>query len=308
MVWYQELDENVKKYLPDLKMAADEPMSRHTSFRIGGPARRMAFPQNGEQLVLLLHFAGECGAKVLTLGNGTNLLVSDKGLDRLVIDTSAEMNGMELAPNGRIHADAGVSLARLADFARKNALTGLEFAHGIPGTLGGAVCMNAGAYGGEMRQVVETVTLLKPEEGVCRLSGEEMQFGYRHSVLTESPGWVVLSADIRLSAGNAEEIQARMAELMKRRKTSQPLEFPSAGSTFKRPEGHYAGTLIDECGLKGLTVGGAQVSEKHAGFVINRGGATFRDVTELIRKVQNCVYEKKGVRLEPEVKIVESDD
>lgn len=308
MIWAQELDENVKKYLPDLKMVSDEPMSRHTSFRIGGPARRMAFPRNGEQLVLLAHFAEESGTRVLMMGNGTNLLVSDRELNRLVIDTSAEMNGMELAPDGRIHADAGVSLARLADFARKNALTGLEFAHGIPGTLGGAVCMNAGAYGGEMKQVVEAVTLLKPEEGVCRLSGEEMRFGYRRSVLTETPEWVVLSADIRLKTGDAGEIQARMAELMKRRKASQPLEFPSAGSIFKRPEGYYAGTLIDACGLKGLTVGGAQVSEKHAGFVINRGGATFRDVTELIRKIQTCVYEKRGVRLEPEVKIVEADD
>lgn len=304
MIWYQKLDEQVEKYLPDLKISAEEPMSRHTSFRIGGPARRMAFPQNGEQTVLLLHFAEECGAKVLLLGNGTNLLAADEGVDRLVIDTSG-MNGLTLAGEDTIRADAGVSLARLADFARKNGLTGLEFAHGIPGTLGGAVCMNAGAYGGEMKQVISSVTVLKPREGVCRLSGEEMQFGYRHSALTESPDWVVLSAEVRLAQGDPAEIQARMADLMSRRKASQPLEFPSAGSTFKRPEGYYAGTLIDQCGLKGLTVGGAQVSEKHAGFVINRGGATFRDVTELIRRVQDCVYEKKGVRLEPEVKIID---
>lgn len=305
MSWYQKLDEKTEKYLPDLKMTEDEPMSRHTSFRIGGPARRMAFPDNGEQLVLLMHFAKECGAKTLLLGNGTNLLVSDAGLDRLVVDTSAGLNEIKGSGDGKIHAQAGVSLARLADFARKNALTGLEFAHGIPGTLGGAVCMNAGAYGGEMKQVIDEVTLLKPEKGICHLSGEELQFGYRHSVLTEHPEWVVLAADIQLKKGDAEEIQAKMAELMGRRKTSQPLDFPSAGSTFKRPEGYYAGTLIDQCGLKGLTVGGAQVSEKHAGFVINRGGATFADVTALIRKVQDCVYEQKGVRLEPEVKIVE---
>lgn len=294
MVWYQKLDEKTEKYLPDLEIRHDEPMSRHTSFKIGGPAKRMAFPKNGEQLVLLTHFAGECGVETLLLGNGTNLLIPDEGLDRLVIDMSAGMHKMRCAGGEQIYAEAGVSLARLADFARKNALTGLEFAQGIPGTLGGAVCMNAGAYGGEMRQVVRLVTILDPESGVFHLSGEEMQFGYRHSILTEHPDWVILSSELHLEKGDEEEIQARMADLMKRRKASQPLEFPSAGSTFKRPEGYYAGTLIDQCGLKGLTVGGAQVSEKHAGFVINRGSATFQDVIELIQRIQDCVLSAKG--------------
>jgi len=304
MDWYTELDKRIADYLPDLKVTADEPMSRHTSFRIGGPARRMAFPQNGEQLVLLMGFAEECGAETLVIGNGTNLLAADEGLDRLVVDVSAAMHGVQGGENGTVTAEAGVSLVRLADFACKQGLTGLEFAHGIPGTLGGAVCMNAGAYGGEMKQVIQTVTVLFPDEGVKTLTGEEMAFGYRRSLLTDRPEGVVLRAAVRLAPGDPAAIREKMQELMARRKASQPLEWPSAGSTFKRPAGHFAGTLIDQCGLKGLTVGGAQVSEKHAGFIINKGGATCADVTALIAQVQARVYDKTGVRLEPEVKIV----
>ena len=306
MDWYTQLDKQIADYLPDLRVECDEPMSRHTSFRIGGPARRMAFPERGEQLVLLMGFAEDCGARPLVIGNGTNLLAPDRGLDRLVVNTSA-MSRVELGPEPyTIQAEAGVSLARLADFACKQGLTGLEFAHGIPGTLGGAVCMNAGAYDGAMKQVVRSVTLLFPEEGVRTLSCEEMDFGYRHSLLSDRPDGVVLSAVLRLAEGNEEETREKMRSLMVRRKASQPLEYPSAGSTFKRPTGYFAGTLIDQCGLKGLTVGGAQVSEKHAGFVINLGGATCADVTELIRKVQDRVWTEKGVRLEPEVKIIEA--
>ena len=306
MDWYTQLDKQIADYLPDLRVECDEPMSRHTSFRIGGPARRMAFPERGEQLVLLMGFAEDCGARPLVIGNGTNLLAPDRGLDRLVVNTSA-MSWVELGPEPyTIQAEAGVSLARLADFACKQGLTGLEFAHGIPGTLGGAVCMNAGAYDGEMKQVVRSVTLLFPEEGVRTLSCAEMDFGYRHSLLSDRPDGVVLSAVLRLAEGNEEETREKMRSLMVRRKASQPLEYPSAGSTFKRPTGYFAGTLIDQCGLKGLTVGGAQVSEKHAGFVINLGGATCADVTELIRKVQDRVWTEKGVRLEPEVKIIEA--
>ena len=306
MDWYTQLDKQIADYLPDLRVACDEPMSRHTSFRIGGPARRMAFPERGEQLVLLMGFAEDCGARPLVIGNGTNLLAPDRGLDRLVVNTSA-MSRVELGPEPyTIQAEAGVSLARLADFACKQGLTGLEFAHGIPGTLGGAVCMNAGAYDGEMKQVVRSVTLLFPEEGVRTLSCEEMDFGYRHSLLSDRPDGVVLSAVLRLAEGNEEETREKMRSLMARRKASQPLEYPSAGSTFKRPTGYFAGTLIESSGLKGLTVGGAQVSEKHAGFVINLGGATCADVTELIRQVQDRVLTEKGVRLEPEVKIIEA--
>jgi len=206
---------------------------------------------------------------------------------------------------GTIVAEAGVSLAKLAAFACRQGLTGLEFAHGIPGTLGGAVCMNAGAYDGEMKQVIQGVSVYFPGEGVRFLTCGEMEFGYRHSLLSDRPEAVVLSAVMQLAPGEEEAIRDKMQELMGRRKASQPLEYPSAGSTFKRPVGFFAGTLIDQCGLKGLTVGGAQVSEKHAGFVINIGGATCADVTELIRQVQARVLAEKGVRLEPEVRIIE---
>ena len=304
MSWKAKLDKLAADYLPDMKLVCDEPMSRHTSFRVGGPAARMAFPVNAEQVVLLQGLAEDCGIRPLVIGNGTNLLVSDAGIDNLVIDTS-EMNTIHMEEDGvTVTAYAGVSLARLADFACKQGLTGLEFAHGIPGTLGGAVCMNAGAYGGEMKQVIDSVALLDPEEGIRVLSCEEMDFGYRHSLLDEHPEYIVLSASVKLTPGDPETIRETMRELMGKRKASQPLEWPSAGSTFKRPEGYFAAALIDQCGLKGLTVGGAQVSEKHAGFVINQGGATCADVLELIRQVQERVLAEKGVRLEPEVRII----
>ena len=306
MAWETQLDKWVAEYLPDLKVAHDEPMSRHTSFRVGGPAKRMAFPTSGEQVVLLLDYARVCGARPLVIGNGTNLLAPDAGLDRLVIDTSAGLNRLEEGdePN-TLTAEAGVSLARLADFACKQGLTGLEFAHGIPGTVGGAVCMNAGAYDGEMKQVIESVTVLFPEEGVRTLSCGEMDFSYRHSLLSDHPDAVVLRASFRLAPGDREAIHDKMRELMARRKASQPLEYPSAGSTFKRPTGYFAGTLIESSGLKGLTVGGAQVSEKHAGFIINTGTATAADVLAVIRQVQDRVFAEKGVRLEPEVRIID---
>ena len=304
MDWYTKLDEQAAAYLPDLTYLKEEPMSRHTSFRIGGPARRLALPERGEQLVLLMSFAQEAGTTPLIVGNGTNLLVSDRGLDRLVIDTTG-LRQTERSEGNVLTAEAGVPLARLADFACREGLAGLEFAHGIPGTLGGAVCMNAGAYGGEMKQVITSVTALFPEEGIRTLTAEELDFGYRHSLFSDHPDAVVLRAAVALTPGDPEEIRGRMQDFMARRKASQPLEFPSAGSTFKRPVGHFAGTLIDQCGLKGLTVGGAQVSEKHAGFVINRGGATCADVKELIRQIQERVFAQAGVRLEPEVRIID---
>ena len=304
MSWETALDRQIHDYLPDLKWAADEPMAKHTSFRIGGPAKRMAFPKTREQLVVLMGFLQDAGVKPLLIGNGTNLLVADKGLDTVVIDTSAELSHIELTDEGEIAADAGVSLAKLALFAWKNGLTGLEFAHGIPGSVGGAVCMNAGAYGGEMRQVVHSAVVLFPEEGIRTLTGEELAFSYRHSLLTDRPDAVVLRAVFTLKPGEPAAIREKMDDLMARRKASQPLEYPSAGSTFKRPEGYYAAALIDQCGLKGLTVGGAQVSEKHAGFVINRGGATCADVLALMAQVQQRVWEEKGVRLEPEVRVI----
>lgn len=302
MDWTIEFDKAIEQYLPDLEVLQDEPMSRHTTFRIGGPAKRMAFPSSREQLVLLMSFAKNYGANPLVIGNGSNLLVPDEGLDRLVIDTSANLNRVERGSGNTVLADAGATLARTADLACKSGLTGLEFAHGIPGSLGGAVCMNAGAYGGEMRQVVTEVTALYPD-GIRRLTGPEAAFTYRHSRFL-ADGAVVLGAVVRLTPDDPAAIRARMDDLMARRKASQPLEWPSAGSTFKRPEGYFAGTLIDQTGLKGLTVGGAQVSEKHAGFVINTGNATCADVQELIRRVQEAVYRAHGVRLEPEVRFV----
>ena len=305
MAWFETLDRKIADYLPDLKYVEDEPMAKHISFRVGGAAKRMAFPENAEQLVLLMNFALSCGARALVIGNGTNLLVPDEGLDRLVIDVSDGMT--RIAAGGQaneITAQCGASLARIAEYARKKGLSGLEFAHGIPGTLGGAVCMNAGAYGGEIKDVVASVTLLDPQAGIRTLKGEEMQFSYRRSLLSEHPEYVVLSATFRLERGDSETIGARMRELMAKRKASQPLEFPSAGSTFKRPVGYYAGPLIEGCGLKGRRVGGAEVSTKHAGFIVNTGGATCADVLALIEKVKKTVYDARGVMLEPEVKIV----
>lgn len=307
MKWFENLDAMLAERLPELQVVCDEPMSRHTSFAVGGPARRMAYPNGIEQMVCLMEIAAACGVQPLVIGKGSNLLTADEGLDRLVIDTSRAMMKIEEVGTGVLRAEAGASLAQLAVFAQQRGLTGLEFAHGIPGTVGGAMCMNAGAYDGEMKQVVRSVTVLQPGAGVRMLTNTEMAFGYRRSILTDHPDWVVLSVEVALQSGEPERIWARMTELMDRRRTSQPLEFHSAGSTFKRPVGHYAGALIDQCGLKGFTVGGAQVSEKHAGFVINRGGATCADILAVIRQVQARVKEETGVDLEPEVKIVGCD-
>ena len=304
MTWYERLDKAMEEYLPDLSAERDVPMSRYTSFRIGGPARRVACPKNREQLVILMGLAQACGAHPFIIGNGTNLLVADEGLDRLIIRTAGEMNAVKTAGENMIEADAGISLARLALFAQGEGLTGLEFAHGIPGSLGGAIFMNAGAYGGEMKQVVAEVTVLT-EDGIRRIPAEDCNFGYRHSIFSDGKA-VILGAKLRLQKGDPAQVGAKMTELMKKRKASQPLEYPSAGSTFKRPEGYFAGTLIQQTGLKGLTVGGAQVSEKHAGFIINRGGATCQDVLSLIRQVQDKVMQAQGVFLEPEVRIIES--
>ena len=304
MTWYEKLDKVIGDYLPDLPMERDVPMDRFTSFRIGGPARRLACPKNREQLVILMGLARECGARPFIMGNGTNLLIPDRGLDRLVIRTAGEMSDVRLTGETVIEADAGISLSRLALFAQSQALTGLEFAHGIPGSLGGAVFMNAGAYGGEMKQVVQEVIALT-EDGIRHIPRAECAFGYRKSAFSDGKT-VILGAKLHLKKGDPAQIRDKMVELMAKRKASQPLEYPSAGSTFKRPEGYYAGTLIQETGLKGLTVGGAQVSEKHAGFVINTGGATCADVMALIAQVQDRVMQRSGVHLEPEVRIIEN--
>lgn len=302
MAWYTALDKMIGDYLPDLEWVCDEPMAKHTSFRIGGPARRMAFPKTREQLVVLAGLLQEAGIEPLLLGNGTNLLVADEGLDTVVINTSAQLSRVEQTGECELTADAGVSLCQLALFAWKQGLAGLAFAHGIPGTLGGGVVMNAGAYGGELKDVIADVTALY-SDGVRTLTADEMGFSYRHSAFSSGEG-IVLGAKLKLELGDPNAIKAKMDELMARRKASQPLEFPSAGSTFKRPPGHYAGPLIESCGLKGARIGGAEVSCKHAGFVVNAGGATCADVLALMEKVQKTVFDTYGVLLEPEVKIV----
>lgn len=304
MQWYEQLDEKIRDYLPDMTVERDVPMSRHTSFRIGGPARRMAFPESREQLVILLGLAEECGIRPFLLGRGTNLLVSDRGLDTLVIKTAERMTSIRRLDDVTLEADAGVLLSRLAVYAQQAGLAGLEFAHGIPGSLGGAVCMNAGAYGGEMRQVVTEVTALYPD-GIRRFTGDQAEFAYRHSRFLED-GAVVLGAVVRLTPDDPAAIRQRMDDLMARRRASQPLEWPSAGSTFKRPVGAFAAALIDQCGLRGYRHGGAAVSDKHCGFVVNLGGATCADVLALCDEVRAIVKEKTGYDLEKEIRVVEA--
>lgn len=294
----------LREQLPELELLEYEPMRAHCSFRIGGPARALVRPASAEETAAVCRIVRDGGAQPLLIGNGTNLLITDGDVDRIVVQMGERMADVARTDATHLRAGAGIPLARLAQAALGYGLAGLEFAHGIPGTVGGGVCMNAGAYGGEMKQVLRSAAVLFPEEGIRTLSCEELNLSYRHSLLTEHPEAVVLYAEFELTPGDPEAIRAAMRELMAKRKASQPLEWPSAGSTFKRPEGHFAGTLIDQCGLKGLTVGGAQVSEKHAGFLINRGGATFADMAELIRQVQQRVLEETGVTLEPEVKIV----
>lgn len=287
---------------PDAAFAENEPLSAHTSFRIGGPAALMAFPKNEDELAVLLRAASQCGVKPRILGAGTNVLAPDEGLDGLVICTKDCLLGLRALEGGRIEAMAGETLAHAAVFARGQSLTGLEFAHGIPGTVGGGVYMNAGAYGGEIAQVAEETTVLMTDGTRRVLRGAEQAFAYRTSAF-ERMECIIVKTVFALRPGDADEIGARMRELMGKRRASQPLELPSAGSTFKRPAGAYAGALIEASGLKGRGVGGAEVSRKHAGFVVNRGGATARDVLETIKLVQETVYADSGFRLEPEVRI-----
>lgn len=281
-----------------------EPMSLHTSFRIGGPADYYAEPQSVEELQALLQAAKAINLPVTIIGNGTNLLVKDGGIRGLVIRVALKQQRQE---ENRLILGSGTSLILAAKKAAELGLTGLEFASGIPGCLGGAVYMNAGAYGGEISQVVEQVTVLDQETGaVEQLSNEQLDFRYRHCSL-QNTGKLVVEVVLQLQPGDKAEIQAKMDRLNAARVEKQPLNYPSAGSTFKRPEGYFAAALIDQNGLKGLTVGGAQVSTKHAGFVVNIGGATAKDVLELIAKVQEIICENNQVKLEPEVLILGED-
>ncbi|SEG29439.1 UDP-N-acetylmuramate dehydrogenase [Butyrivibrio sp. Su6] len=277
----------------------NEPMSRHTTFRTGGPASLFIRPENKDQLVEVMALIKKLGTEFFVLGNGSNLLISDEGFDGVVISLS-KMNDIHLEGDNDIYAEAGAMNSQIAAFARDNGLKNFEFAAGIPGTIGGAMIMNAGAYGGEMKLVTRSVTVLSPEGEIMVLDNSSMEFGYRSSAI-KGRGYIVISVLLSLEKGDKETITQNMQELAAKRREKQPLEFPSAGSTFKRPEGYFAGKLIEDAGLRGFSVGDAAVSEKHCGFVINKGNATSAEVYELICEVEKRVYENSGVTLEPEV-------
>ena len=296
------LQRKVSEILPDIETRFNESMAKHTSFRIGGGAEVMMFPKNRDELCRVLKASALLDCKPAILGAGTNVLAPDEGLRGIVICLKDCLDGMEQLDETTIRVMAGVTMTRAAVFASNLGLSGLEFAHGIPGTVGGGVYMNAGAYGGEICQVCAAVEVMDWDGNIRTLTPEEMAFSYRHSVLEETGG-IVISADFSLNPKPADQIKAYMRELMAKRSASQPLDLPSAGSAFKRPVGGYAAALIDQANLKGYTVGGAAISTKHAGFAVNLGAATAKDVRKLLAEVSEIVYEKSGIRLEPEVRI-----
>lgn len=304
---FEELEQLLAKRCPTLELRKNESMERNTSFHVGGPARLMALPRTKEEAKSALLAAAELGIEPFFLGNGTNLLVPDRGVERFLIKPAGKYGVDELnrvwEADGLLCAGAAVSLANLSGCALGRNLTGLEFAQGIPGSVGGGVTMNAGAYGGELVQVLDSVTVLDRQGQEHVIPAADCGLGYRRSIFSGGD-YLIVEARFRLTHGDPADIEARMKELAAKRKEKQPLEYPSAGSTFKRPEGYFAAALIDQCGLKGLTVGGAQVSEKHAGFVINRGGATCADVLALVEQIKAVVKERTGVELELEVKIL----
>ncbi len=295
----------LRETLTEEQVLTDEPMARHTTFRIGGKADVFVLPASIDELLEVLQLTKRYSVPLTVLGNGSNVLVRDGGIRGAVVSFGKPFSHME-REGSRIRAEAGATLGTVSLFAASHALSGLEFAVGIPGSLGGAVFMNAGAYDGEMSRVVSGAVIVTPEGEIRRYRAEEMDFGYRHSVFQQN-GHIICEIELALEKGEPVAIQEKMAEFTRRRMEKQPLDKPSAGSTFKRPPGLFAGTLIDEAGLKGFSVGGAQVSEKHAGFVINKGGATAADVLALIEEVQRRIEEKNGVRLTPEIRIVGED-
>ncbi len=302
---YSTFTRELRAACPALDIREHESMAEHTAFRVGGPARVMVLPRSEEEALQAVKTATGLGIVPFFMGNGSNLLVADGGYDGLVLKAVEGLGALE-RQGDTLYAGSGVLLPKLASFACEQGLTGLEFAHGIPGSVGGAVTMNAGAYGGEMAQVVEEVHLLTPQGEREILRGAALEFGYRHSAFSGGER-LILGAKFRLTGGDREKIRARMEELMAERRRKQPLEWPSAGSTFKRPapvdgKAQYAAALIDRCGLKGRQVGGAQVSEKHAGFIVNRGGATCHDILALVDVVRETVLRAAGVTLELEVR------
>ena len=298
----RELTHLQKEMKPVCELKYNEPMKNHTSFRIGGEVEIMAFPKNREELAAILKESRLLDVKPVILGAGTNVLAPDEGIAGIVICLKDCLDGMEQLDETHIRVMGGVTMTRAAVFAANHGLAGLEFAHGIPGTVGGGVYMNAGAYGGEICQVAESVEVMDFSGNIRHFTNEEMQFSYRHSVLEEDGG-IVISTVFALTQGVTEEIRAKMKELMGKRSASQPLDLPSAGSAFKRPVGGYAAALIDQAGLKGYQVGGAAISTKHAGFAVNLGDASAEDVKNLLKNVSDLVFENSGIRLEPEVRI-----
>ncbi len=297
-----DFQRKIRDFFPEIELRFAEPMARHTSFRIGGGAEVMAFPKDGEELSWLLKRSALLDITPAILGAGTNILAPDEGLPGLTICLKDGMDGLTRLDDTHIRVMAGVTMTRAAVFAAGLGLSGLEFAHGIPGSVGGGVYMNAGAYGGEICQVCECVEVMDLQGNLTVKTNAEMGFSYRHSVLEDVPG-IAVSAIFALTPKPEEEIRAKMKELQAKRSASQPLDLPSAGSAFKRPVGGYAAALIDQAGLKGYQVGGAAISTKHAGFAVNLGGATARDVKNLLVQVSDIVYEKSCIRLEPEVRI-----
>ena len=297
-----ELQHRISALLPEIEFRFNEPMCKHTSFRIGGPAEVIAFPKDAQQLRDILKTSQLLDQKPAILGAGTNVLAPDEGLRGIVICLKDCMDGMVCLDATHIRVMAGVTMTRAAVFAAGLGLTGMEFAHGIPGTVGGGVYMNAGAYGGEIKDICREVEIMTMDGQVKTLSAEEMRFSYRHSVLEDEDA-IVLSAVFELVPDEESTIRQRMQELIAKRKASQPLDLPSAGSAFKRPVGGYAAALIDQAGLKGFRVGDAAISQKHAGFAVNLGDATAADVQSLLKQVSEKVFETSGIRLEPEVRI-----
>ena len=298
----EEIKQKFCREFGENRVLLEEPMKRHTTFRIGGPAEIFVIPDNIEDVRKIIEICNAEDIPYFILGNGSNLLVSDKGYRGVVIQIDRNFGTVEIKGT-EIHASAGALLSTIAAAARKEALTGFEFAGGIPGTLGGAVVMNAGAYGGELKDVLKSVTVMDQKGNIFEIPAEELQMGYRTSII-KTAGYIVLNAVLSLKEGNPEEIKKLTRELSEQRISKQPLEYPSAGSTFKRPEGYFAGKLIMDSGLRGYQIGGAQVSEKHCGFVINTGDATAEDVCSLMKNVIEIVHEKFGVTLEPEVKFL----
>jgi len=297
-----DLQQKIAGMLSGLELRFEESLARHTSFRIGGPAEVMVFPKSPEELAEILKVSALLDQKPAILGAGTNVLAPDGGIRGVVICLKDCLSGLERTDDTHIRVGAGVTMTRAAVFAANIGLSGMEFAHGIPGTVGGGVYMNAGAYGGEICQICKQVVAMDMTGNVRIFSCEEMDFSYRHSRL-EDEGGIVVSATFELNPKPLEEIRGKMQDLMARRSASQPLDLPSAGSAFKRPAGGYAAALIDGAGLKGYQIGGAAVSEKHAGFVVNLGGATAQNVKDLLADVADKVYKNSGIRLEPEVRI-----